>query len=183
MFLSEPMQRCKLLECRGACCLYGVWVGLKEKQMILEHAEIIRPYLRPAYEGPQTWFETIVEEDPFIEGGQVIHTKLVVDPQHYGGSACVFLGQDFKCALQVASEKMNRHPWFLKPFYCVLHPLDLDEEGRITVDETKLMLDEEGSCLRPSVVNIPLLQTFSEELRYILGEEDFQKLLTKNGLE
>jgi hypothetical protein len=100
--------------------------------------------------------------------------------RHYGGTACVFLRSDHKCALQVASQASGHHPWHWKPFYCILHPLDLDEEGRITLDETDLMLDEPGSCLRPATENIPLLVTFEEELRYFLGDEEYEKLINSS---
>jgi hypothetical protein len=61
-----------------------------------------------------------------------------------------------------------------------LHPLDLDEKGRITLDETKIIMEEEGSCLRKSEIEIPLLKTFEEELRFILGNKNYQDLLDKN---
>ena len=63
------------------------------------------------------------------------------------------------------------HPWRFKPFYCILHPLDLDEEGRITLDDTQLMLAEPGSCLRPADQPIPLVETFEPELRYLLAKQ------------
>ena len=46
----------------------------------------------------------------------------------------------------------------------------------ITLDETDLMLAEPGSCLRPAEKPIPLIDTFAEELRYLLGEEGYQKI-------
>jgi hypothetical protein len=63
---------------------------------------------------------------------------------------------------------MGRHPWSLKPFYCILHPLDLDEEGKITLDKTELLVKEQGSCLRPVDEPISLIETFQEELEYFL---------------
>jgi len=52
----------------------------------------------------------------------------------------------------------------------------LDEQGRITLDETELMLDEPGSCLRPAEKAIPLTETFKSELRYFLGDPGFEML-------
>jgi len=102
------------------------------------------------------------------------------NPQHYGETACIFLRNDHMFALQVAAAANNLHPWRFKPFYCILHPLDLDEQGRITLDETELMLSEPGSCLRASVRPIPLLETFEPELRYLLGEKAFLQLKKGN---
>ena len=69
----------------------------------------------------------------------------------------------------------------MKPFYCILHPLDLDDTGRITLDETRLLAEEEASCLVPIDQLIPLMETFEPELRYFLGEEEYLRLLRKHG--
>ena len=176
MLDAEPMQRCELHNCRAACCLYGVWLDESEVQTLLENAALIAPHMPPGREAPDTWFDERRDTDPFTPSGQVRHSVVVDDPEHYGGTACVFLRTDHKCALQVTAQTNGYHPWHWKPFYCILHPLDLDEEGRITVDRTELMLDEEGSCLRPAPQAISLLETFEEELRYFLGNEEFERL-------
>ena len=74
-------------------------------------------------------------------------------------------------------------PGILNPFTVSSTPLDLDEQGRITLDRVELLLDEPGSCLRPATKPIPLLVTFEEELRYFLGEEKYQELLLLNQPE
>jgi hypothetical protein len=83
--------------------------------------------------------------------------------------------EDYQCALQTAADQANKHPWRFKPFYCILHPLDLDDHGRITLDEIHLLLAEPASCLRPDKKHIPLKETFSEELDYLLGKEKSSK--------
>lgn len=60
------------------------------------------------------------------------------------------------------------HPWRFKPFYCVLHPLDLDDNARITLDKMDEMINEEGSCVRPASHPVPLVDTFEPELKYLL---------------
>ncbi len=177
LLASEPMQRCKLSQCKGACCLYGVWLDEVEWQDILANAGLILPHMPPGLDQPDEWVDGRRDADEFSQSGSVIHTRVMTDKKHYGGTACVFLRDDHKCALQVAGQAAGLHPWRFKPFYCVLHPLDLDEQGRITLDETAELLDEEGSCLRPSDQEILLLDTFEEELRYLLGDEDYQALL------
>ena len=181
MFQSEPMQRCVLGECRAACCLYGVWIDAQEAEDLLAHAGLISPHMPPGFSDPETWFNGEEESDPFSASGRVRHSTVLPDPQHYGGSACVFLRGDYKCALQVAGDSAGLHPWRFKPFYCILHPLDLDEEGRITLDETSLLLDEPGSCLRPAERMIPLSQTFEPELRYLAGAEEYRQALRQTG--
>ncbi|HWQ46133.1 MAG TPA: DUF3109 family protein [Longilinea sp.] len=176
LLLSEPMQRCVLSECKGACCLHGVWADHLEAQTILSNAALISPHMPPENADPAFWFDGTTDEDEFSPSGRVLHSTVVEAPEHYGSTACIFLCSDHKCALQVAAVAANLHPWQFKPFYCILHPLDLDEQGRITLDETKLLLEEEGSCLRPAPKPIPLLITFEPELRYLLGNPAYQVL-------
>ena len=176
MLESEPMRRCELGECRGACCLHGAWVDQLEMQDILDHVKLIAVHMPPEHTDPAGWFDGRREKDEFALSGMVEHTTVLPDDEHYGGTACIFLRSDFKCALQVAADEMDSHPWRFKPFYCILHPLDLDDQGRITLDQTELMLNEPGSCLRPAEEPIPLLETFADELEYLLGEKRFKQL-------
>ena len=169
MFEKEPMQRCKLHKCEGACCLFGAWVDAQLKDEILLHQDTIRTHLDSQNQDPEFWFDERKDFDRFTVTGIIHHTAVYPSPAHYGQTVCVFFRtSDFKCGLQVASEAMGKHPWELKPFYCVLHPLDLDEEGRITLDKTDLLVKEKGSCLRPASEPISLLETFQEELEFFL---------------
>ena len=175
---SEPMLRCTLGECHGACCLHGAWVDQVEIEDILAHAKLIMPQMPEAVADPQDWFDDRHDTDKFALSGEVGHTTVLPENNHYGETACVFLRSDFKCALQTAAVEGELHPWRFKPFYCILHPLDLDEKGRITLDETDLMLNEPGSCLRPAENSTPLVETFAEELQYLLGEKGYRQLKT-----
>ena len=176
---SEPMQRCALGECRAACCLYGVWIDRTEAQTIRTNADRIAPHMEPENRDPDDWFDGREEPDEHTPSGWTVHSRVLPAPEHYGETACIFLRRDHKCALQTAAQANNLHPWQWKPFYCILHPLDLDEAGRITLDETNLLLEEPGSCLRPASQPIPLVETFEPELRYLLGEAGFQALLDR----
>jgi len=182
MLQAEPMRRCRLHQCQAACCLHGVWLDLGEVDALRLRAPQIAPFLPPARRDPQGWFTGQPEEDPHSPSGQVLHSSVLPTPWHYGGTACVFLRRDFKCALQTAAHSAGLHPWAWKPFYCILHPLDLDDQGRITLDDTALLLDEPGSCLRPSPTPLPLLATFEEELRYFMGDAAFEALARQQGL-
>lgn len=177
MLHSEPMQRCLLHECKGACCVFGVWVDEREMEDILENAALIAPHMPPGSESPADWFASYEDKDEFSPSKLVVHTAVETIPEHYGGTACVFWRSDAKCALQVAAVANGLHPWRFKPYYCILHPLDLDDEGRITVDETPEMIHEEGSCLRTSDHPIPLVETFEEELRYLLGDQAYAEMV------
>ena len=177
LFESEPMQRCKLEECLGACCVNGVWVDLLEVKEILAHCQLIIPNMPANQQDSAKWFEDVYEPDEHSLSGQVIQSRVVPNPDHYGGAACIFLRNDHKCALQVAGETAGFHPWRFKPFYCILHPLDLDSDGHITLDIMEELLDEPASCLRSANNPIPLMQTFETELRYLLGDRSYEEIM------
>jgi hypothetical protein len=175
------MKRCCLDECRAACCLHGVWVDVREAKDIQENAHLIMLHMPPGREDSVLWFDERRESDPHSPSGHVLHSTVLEMPHHYGGTACVFLGEDHKCALQVAADAAGLHPWRFKPFYCILHPLDLDSEGRITLDATSDLLAEPASCLRSAESPIPLVDTFGTELRYLLGERGYKELRQVSG--
>jgi len=177
MFRTEPLQRCELGECKGACCVFGVWVDLREVDDILQHAALILPHMPQDCQNPAEWFAGVEDDDPRSPSGRVSHTAVENRSEHYNGTACIFWLADGKCALQVAANANGLHPWRFKPYYCILHPLDLDDEGRITLDEVEVMVNEAGSCVRSAPQPIPLVETFEPEFRYLLGEKGFQALL------
>lgn len=176
MLTSECMQRCVLHNCYGACCVFGVWADEREMNDILANAALIIPNMPPGRESPADWFASYQDKDEFSPSKLVVHTAVETVPEHYGGTACIFCLADGKCALQVAAMANGLHPWRFKPYYCILHPLDLDDEGRITVDETEEMVHEEGSCLQSADHPIPLVETFEEELRYLLGDKGYDEM-------
>jgi hypothetical protein len=165
----EPVQRCGFPACGGACCLHGAWVDLVEVAGILRDADRIAPHMLGGFEDPADWFTDEAEADPHALSGKVRHTVVLAAPDHYGGTACVFLRADAKCALQVAGEATGE-PWKHKPFYCILHPMMLDEQGRITLDEVNEMVAEPASCLHPAETSITLIDLFSEELAHLVGK-------------
>jgi Zn-finger nucleic acid-binding protein len=173
---SEPLRRCRLEECRAACCLHGAWVDRVEIEDILAHANQIAVHMPAGFEDPGDWFDEREEKDEYALSGKVGHTRVLSDADHYGGTACIFMRADYKCALQVTADQLGFHPWRFKPFYCILHPLDLDEQGRITLDDTELFLSEPGSCLRSASEVTPLIEIFADELRYLLGEKGYREL-------
>lgn len=176
MYAIEPIKRCALSECKGACCVFGVWVDSREVEDILKNSALIAPHLDESLRDPGLWFAGFEDDDERAPSGRVIHTAVETRSDHYGGTACIFWRSDAKCALQVAGVANSLHPWRFKPFYCILHPLDLDEQGRITVDETTTLLDEKGSCLVPADNPVPLIETFADELEYLLGIKGFNAL-------
>ncbi len=171
---SEKAQRCDFPNCKAACCVYGSWVDKKHVSEILDQAELILPHMKKEYREPELWFDLKEEEDPHALSGKMVPTSVVEDPDHYGGTACIFLRKDYKCALQVSGEENKMHPWWFKPFYCILHPLEMDDQNRITLDKIHLLVAEEASCLRLADKEIPLQDTFAEELEYFIRKQSPQ---------
>ena len=174
MKLSERMNRpapiacCDFPACRGACCAYGVWVGEGEIAKIMENAEAVRRFLPPEAEDPAGWFTDETEPDPHLPCGKVRHTRVLTRPEHPLGSACVFwVPPDGYCALQLASEALGKHPWALKPFYCVLHPLDIEEDGTITIDDVQELTSTKGGCVKPSEAARPPKEIFGAEIEWV----------------
>ena len=173
MYQPVALACCDFPACRGTCCVHGVWVDLIEMEAILRHAALIVPLLPEDAADPATWFTDKEEDDLYTPSGRVRHTRVLTRPEHPLGTACVFwLPPEGHCALQAAAEAQGWHPWTLKPFYCVLHPLDLDEEGRITLDGPEELLNTPGGCVRRATEARPPVEIFAAELEWINKEVD-----------
>jgi hypothetical protein len=127
---SRPLRRCALADCRGTCCYDGVPVDddtarvlqalARERSADFQAigaalpAEVI---VDSAWQG-RAGKKTAVRPFPF--------RALVRDyPRHFAETACVFLLEDGRCALQVLAERDGHHPWYYKPIACWLHPIKL----------------------------------------------------------
>lgn len=177
MYDSEPLKRCCLEECIGACCVFGVWIDPREVQDIISNAALILPYMPENARIPGEWFVPVEDSDEHSPSGKVLHTAVENAPWHYGDTACIFCLTDGKCALQVAAMENQMHPWRFKPYYCILHPIDQDEQGRFTVDTMEALIAEKGSCLRAAEQSTPLIEIFAPELEYLLGEKAYKVML------
>lgn len=167
---KAKLQRCNFPDCKAACCVYGTWVDQVLIEEILKNAEWIQTFLKPELRQPELWFQKQTSPDPHALEGTVRPTTVVTDKEHYGGTACIFLRGDYKCALQVAGEAKEEHPWRYKPFYCILHPLEIDEARRLTLDNTHLLLAEPASCIRPAKQKRTLKKIFKTEIEYFFGK-------------
>lgn len=164
----EPLERCGFPKCQAACCFLGTWVDTIHIEDILSHKDLIIPHMPPAYQHPELWFDERLEPDDKALSGMAGHTTVMPDPGHYRESACIFMREDYKCALQVAAEAAEMPSWRFKPFYCILHPLTLDEHGRITLGDTQELAGEPASCLRYAEAVRELEELFQQELSYLL---------------
>jgi Fe-S-cluster containining protein len=124
--LSRPIfRRASLARCDAACCRRGVVVSTVERDAILAHRGAVarameaspRPGVRPR---SFDWFTVRVRRDPDFLAGRSVETRVVA-------GACVFLRADRLCAVHAASQEAAGHPYALKPAYCVLFPLAVED--------------------------------------------------------
>jgi hypothetical protein len=166
---AQAVKRCSWPECEAACCIYGAWVDQTLVEEINRHSLLISPHMSPDLRPVELWFDGRIEPDKHALSGKVAHTTILPNSEHYGGTSCIFLRADYQCALQTAALENDLHPWRFKPFYCILHPLEIDKLGRITLDDTDLLVAETASCVRKSSRKIALIETFRQEIDYLSG--------------
>jgi hypothetical protein len=148
--------------CSAKCCSGGVYIDLTEKEKILSFKEqIIQEMDETQNLDISSWFDDEIIEDTDFYSGKCICTKTFHDK-------CVFLNKEKLCVLQVVSTKFGYHKWFLKPFFCILFPLTI-EENTITFDDYQN--GNEKCC---SILNdfcISLYEACQEEIGFLFGEE------------
>lgn len=175
---SRSVARCRLKECRAACCGHGAYVDLAHASRIVQEAELVKPYLPADRRNVDGWFDGLVENDTDLPSGYRVGSEVIPDPQHIAGTRCVFLRSDNQCALQMASIAQGRHPWDLKPFYCALYPIVLAGDVVRLDDETQLYALG-GTCQRAETMSVPLYELFKDELMLALGHEGYGQLCLK----
>ena len=167
-------ERCRLHECKGACCSGGVWLDADDLKPIVPYVEAIQANLPAERRDPNTWFSA-PEPDEDTPSGVKIGTNVVDDPVRPGLTCCVFLRPDRFCALQVTSRQLGLPGLGLKPFFCALYPVYV-ENGEVIIDhETEEDFDG-ANCRRLCATKQPLYEVFREEMTLVLGEDGFREL-------
>lgn len=172
---TRKVARCRLGECRAACCGHGVYVDLANVSRIREEADLVKPHLPPTRRDVSHWFDDEVNADSDFPSGYKVGTQVIPDPHHVAGSRCVFLRPDNRCALQVATIAVGRHPWALKPYYCALFPLVTEGDTLVLDDENEIYMVG-GTCQRADAAPAPLYEIFKDELVLALGPEGYDQL-------
>jgi len=171
------IQRCAIVECQAACCSGGVWLDPPEHPRILEWAESIKKHIPPERHDTATWFET-GDPDPAYPDGYEIGTNSLDDPAVPGKTCCVFLRPDRICALQLVSDQ-NHLGWpGLKPFFCALYPLYI-EDNLLSLDTETPVILEGGGCQRECADARPIYRIYAEETRLVLGDDGYQELCAR----
>jgi hypothetical protein len=171
----QPIRRCDIVSCRGLCCSHGVRLDVGERANILRHAQIVKPCLPAERRDEQLWFRGYEVTDRDFPSGKCDAANTVTDPDRLLGQACVFLLPDARCALQVAATANGMHRWALKPFFCALYPLVLDE-GWLELDDENELYQEDACRRRTMCVQEPLYMAMKDEFMRALGAEGYLQL-------
>jgi hypothetical protein len=171
----QPIRRCDIVSCHGACCSHGVLVDPKEKDNILRHAGLIRPHLSAERQDERSWFRGFDKEDKDFPSGRCDATAILSNAGASCGQSCIFLLRDARCALQVAAVDSGMQRWALKPFFCALYPLVLNKGWLELDDGNELYLQD--ACRRHTVcVDSPLYVALKDECVRALGTVGYRQL-------
>lgn len=166
---KDSIRRCADARCGAVCCSGGVWLNEDEAPKIRAWAEEIKKRLPPDRHDESIWFE---EED-----GEM-GTNSIDDASRPGQTCCVFLQPDRKCALQVVSNENNLGWPGIKPYYCAIYPL-LIEENVLTIDDETPLIYAGGLCRNSAPQGYAAYELYRDEAILILGEDGYRELIQK----
>ena len=153
--------------CTSMCCEGGVYADIREKDKILSHQEIITRYMDETQSKDVTqWFEEKESDDADFPSGRCIGTREINDK-------CAFLDKFGRCSLQRAATEEGMHKWALKPFFCILYPIEISNN---VVSFDDMLQDDQSCCSVSDDFQIPLFEACREELMHLLGEEGFRTM-------
>jgi hypothetical protein len=157
-----------MCNCNGTCCAEGVLLDVKEKEMILAHADLIKKYLEPQQEKDTTkWFDNNIENDADFPSGKCDGTAV-------HGNSCVFLCSKGLCALQKTAMAEGMDKFALKPFYCVAFPITINEHVLTTYEPE--FTNRRQCCSIVTDGPLTVLDVCREEFEYILGAEGLSEI-------
>jgi len=139
----------------------------------MAHADVVRGLMDSSQDDdPRHWFEDDIAADSDFPSGFATSTRLK-------DNRCGFLNRAGRCVLQIAANALCGSGIDLKPFFCRLFPL--------TIEDGVLMLDPnlrraETCCGECPDGELTALDVCSEELQYALGRagvEDLRRLVSR----
>ena len=159
---------CGPYECQTTCCSSGVWVDVKECDVVLSYKEQIKKYMDDSQTTDDSkWFDAEEIEDHDFESARAIGTAVF-------NNKCTFLKKSGQCSIQLFSGEELGDRWKIKPFYCIAFPITV-VDGLLTFDDYQ---QDNAKCC--SIVSEgkenTLVDSCKDELVFMLGEEDYKKL-------
>lgn len=153
--------------CSSTCCMHGVYLDIAERDKILAHADLIVRQMDPQQtKDPSKWFEQDEEEDQDFPSGRCVSTQVI-------NGQCAFLDEMGRCSLQATASNEGMHRWDLKPFYCILFPIEVSDR-RIGFDT--MLQDEQPCCSVSDRYRVPVFEACRDELLLLLGTDGFDRL-------
>lgn len=159
---------CSMSNCNARCCRGGVFADLGERDIILEHAGLIRAQMDSSQvRDERLWFEEETVEDADYPSGRSVGTEV-----HDG--KCVFLDGAGACVLQkaAAAAGMPRHA--IKPFFCWIYPVTIDG-GELALHDAEYA-ERPSCCGHAQTGELTVFDVCREELGLVLGEEGYREL-------
>ena len=154
---------CSMYNCDATCCQNGVMVDLKERDNILQQADLIKQLMEPEQEHDTSrWFDPEDEVDEDFPSGRAIGTQS-------NERGCIFLMKDGRCVLQHTAERAGIPKHALKPFYCFAFPVTI-VSGVLTVDDPDFTNRPE-CCSMIQGGPRPVMEICAEEFEFVLGSE------------
>ena len=140
------------------------------KEIIMKHEkEILHVMDEHQLRDPDKWFEKVLEEDHDFPSHYAIGTELYTTK---GKSKCVFKDKNNYCSIQLAAEKYGMHKWAIKPKYCIMYPLTI-EDNVLTYDaDHSARLSYCGMKHKKNFTQT-VFEAMKEEISYILGFEGY----------
>ena len=153
--------------CSSACCEGGVWVDIREREMILAHRGVIKKYLdQTQMPDERLWFNDDELNDRDFPSGRCVSTR-----EHNG--KCAFLDGLGRCSLQLTATSEGMHRWALKPQFCILFPVEISD-GVVSFDD--MLQGEQSCCTVDRQFETPLFEGCKDELVRLLGDDGYQEM-------
>jgi hypothetical protein len=163
VFEAKFIHDCSMQNCDASCCQGGVMIDVKERDNILQHADLIRKHMEPGQvQDPQAWFENEEELDSDYPSGRGVGTQTT-------DRGCVFLRNDGRCVLQTTAMDEGLPKQALKPFFCFAFPVTIDA-GVLTIDDPEFT-DRPECCSMIPGGSKSVLEICWEEFEFVLGCE------------
>jgi Fe-S-cluster containining protein len=160
-------------DCLADCCSGGVWMTDDEPPRIMKWAKTIKRHLPKDRHDEAQWFVTRKSKD--TPSGIETGTNTVEDPAREDETCCIFLRTDRKCALQVISRDRKLGWPGIKPFYCSIYPLYLENDV-FSIDETTELDEETALCRHKADEKRPMFEIYRDEAILILGKKGYGEL-------
>lgn len=153
--------------CSGNCCKFGAWIDLKEKEKILHFSLLIAEVMDLSQKNnPNSWFNKKIKKDGDYSSGKCAEIKTI-------NKKCAFQDQQGHCSIQKACLTSGIDGWALKPFYCILYPLTVENN---TIKYDNVFKGKYACCQVAKKFDTPVYKGCKKELVYLIGEKGYKQI-------